>query len=146
MAISRIKAVFACDVRTLWDAVTSLENYSWRGDISRIEILSEKQFVEFTKNGYKTVFTITAAEPCKRWEFDLENEKIKGHWTGLFAPKEDGAELDFTENGFCETGFHAAVCPALFKKTTGAVCRRFEKSRRNECREERQGCATRKKP
>lgn len=98
MAVSRIKAVFACDVRTLWDTVTSLENYSWRGDISRIEILSEKQFAEFTKNGYKTVFTITAEEPCKRWEFDLENDNIKGHWTGLFAPKEDGAELDFTEN------------------------------------------------
>lgn len=36
------------------------------------------------RDGYATTFTITAMESCKRWEFDIENSNIKGHWTGLF--------------------------------------------------------------
>lgn len=38
MAISNIKASFQCNVQRVWAIVTSLENYSWRSDISKIEI------------------------------------------------------------------------------------------------------------
>ena len=44
MAVSKIKAVFSANVQELWDIVTSLENYQWRSDLSRIEVLNEKQF------------------------------------------------------------------------------------------------------
>lgn len=40
-----------------WDIVTSLENYSWRSDLSEIEIISDKRFIERTKDGYATNFT-----------------------------------------------------------------------------------------
>lgn len=63
MAISNIKAVFQSNLQTVWDTVTSLENYQWRSDLSRIEVVSEKQFIEYTKDGYATTFTITASEP-----------------------------------------------------------------------------------
>lgn len=46
MAISNIKAVFQQDIQKVWDKVTSLEDYTWRSDISKIEILNEQQFVE----------------------------------------------------------------------------------------------------
>ena len=78
MAIVNTKAVFESDINTVWKRVTSLTEYAWRSDISRIEILNDKQFVEYTKNGYATTFTITAAQPYKRWEFDMENENMKG--------------------------------------------------------------------
>jgi len=78
--------------------VTSLEQYSWRSDISSIEIISEHQFIEHTKDGYATTFTVTAKEPYKRWEFDMENENIKGHWTGIFTRKNGQTEIDFTED------------------------------------------------
>lgn len=29
MAVSNIKAVFHCDVKKVWDTVTSLHNYAW---------------------------------------------------------------------------------------------------------------------
>ena len=60
MAVSTIKASFQSDVKTIWDIVTSLEHYQWRSDLSCIEVVSEKQFIEYTKDGYATTFTITA--------------------------------------------------------------------------------------
>ena len=44
-----------------------------------------------------TAFTITTVEPCNRWEFDMENTNMRGHWTGLFTQTEEGTEMEFTE-------------------------------------------------
>lgn len=98
MAVSNIKAAFQQDIQKVWETVTSLTNYRWRSDLSKIEILNENQFVEYTKEGYATTFTITAMEPCKRWEFDMENENMKGHWIGKFAQRDGETEIDFTED------------------------------------------------
>lgn len=98
MAVSKIQAVFHSDIENVWNIVTSLENYKWRSDLSRIEIINEKQFIEYTKDGYATTFTITVQEPCKRWEFDMENSNIKGHWTGIFSEAEGQTIIDFTED------------------------------------------------
>jgi len=98
MAITNIKATFQCDVQRAWAVVTSLENYSWRSDLSRIEIISETPFIEYTKDGYPTTFTITTMEPFERWEFDMENDNIKGHWIGLFSQNGRETMIDFTED------------------------------------------------
>lgn len=50
------------------------------------------------KNGYATTFTVTVAEPYKRWEFDMENSNMKGHWIGVFIDKGNETQIDFTEN------------------------------------------------
>lgn len=39
MAIANIKTRFNCDSDRVWSLVTSLENYSWRSDLSRIEVV-----------------------------------------------------------------------------------------------------------
>ena len=98
MATSNIKAQFECDVKKVWDTVTSLDQYEWRSDLSKIEVINEKQFIEYTKDGFATTFTITASEPCKRWEFDMENSNMKGHWVGVFSEKDGQTEIDFTED------------------------------------------------
>lgn len=98
MAVSNIKAVLQCDVKKVWDTVTSLEKYQWRSDLSKIEVISETQFVEYTKDGFATTFTITVSEPYKRWEFDIENDNMTGHWSGIFTEKDGRTEIDFTEN------------------------------------------------
>ena len=87
MARSNIKAVFENDVQTVWNVITDVKNYIWRTDLSKTEIISDKQFIEYTKNGYATTFTITLFEPYKRWEFDVENSNIEGHWIGIFTQK-----------------------------------------------------------
>lgn len=97
MAISNIKASFSHDIHKVWEIVTDFENYNWRSDISRTEVLNEKQFIEYTKSGYATTFTVTIAEPCRRWEYDMENSNMKGHWIGIFTRKGKETEIDFTE-------------------------------------------------
>lgn len=98
MAISNIKAVLPSSVQELWNIVTSLEHYQWRSDLSKIEIINEKQFIEYTMDGFATTFTITASVPYERWEFDIENSNMTGHWIGVFSQKDGQAEIDFTEN------------------------------------------------
>ncbi len=98
MAVSEIKAVFPASVQEVWNIVTSLENYQWRSDLSRIEILNDKQFVEYTKAGFPTTFTVTVSEAYKRWEFSMENNNMRGYWIGIFEEKDGQTEIDFIED------------------------------------------------
>lgn len=97
MAVSSIKTVIRSDIRQVWEAVTDVAHYTWRSDLSKTEIIDEKQFVEYTKDGYPTTFTVTLAEPFKRWEFQMENTNMKGHWVGVFTEKGERTEVEFTE-------------------------------------------------
>lgn len=97
MAVSNLKAVFKSDVQTVWNLVTSLDKYQWRSDLSKVEVIDEKRFVEYTNDGYATAFTTTVFEPFKRWEFDMDNSNMRGHWTGVFTQGDGQTEVDFTE-------------------------------------------------
>ena len=116
MAISNIKAAFQQDIQKVWETVTSLEDYAWRSDLCKIEILNEKQFVEYTKEGYATTFTITVVEPCRCWEFDMENDNMKGHWTGVFIDKGNETQIDFTENVIPKKWFMKPFVKTYLKK------------------------------
>ena len=94
----KYESVISVLYKKVWDTVTSLDQYEWRSDLSKIEIINEKQFVEYTKDGFATTFTITVSEPCKRWEFDMENSNMKGHWVGIFSEIDGQTEIDFTED------------------------------------------------
>lgn len=98
MAIAKIKAVFQNDIKDVWDVVTSLDNWQWRSDLSKIEVINDKKFVEYTKDGYATTFTITVTKPLERWEFDMENTNMQGHWTGVFSMHNGQTEIEFTED------------------------------------------------
>jgi len=97
MTTSNIKAIIQCDIHKVWETVSAVERYhTWRSDVSKTEVIDEKQFIEYTKNGYPTTFTVTVAEPHRRWELDMENSHIKGHCTGVFVSKGSETEIDFT--------------------------------------------------
>ena len=99
MAISNIIALIDGDIRKVWDTVYAVEKYSlWRSDLSKTEIINEKQFIEYTKDGYATTFYTTAVELYERWEFDMENSNMTGHWIGVFTAKGNKTQIDFTEN------------------------------------------------
>lgn len=99
MAISTIRAEFQCETEKVWNIVTSLDNYTWRSDIDKIVVTEPgKQFEEHTKDGYITKFTITVCEDCKRYEFDMENDNMAGHWTGIFSYQDGVTTIDFTED------------------------------------------------
>ena len=98
MIKSNIKKQFSCDKNKLWDIITDNSNYKGRTGLSKIEIIDENHFIEYTKNNFPTYFTITAKEKLKEYKFDLENANLKGRWIGTFKELPNGQiELDFTE-------------------------------------------------
>lgn len=98
MAVSNIKALIPGELQKVWDLVLDIENYgAWRSDLSKAEVISDKKFIEYTKEGYPTTFTVTLVKPYRRWEFDMENSNMTGHWTGIFTAKGDKTEIEFTE-------------------------------------------------
>lgn len=98
MALAYIKADFPCTVERLWDVVTSLEDYAWRSDLSRIEVTGKNNFIEYTTDGKATYYTVTAEEPYKKWEFTMENTDIKGTWVCTFSEEDGRAAVKFTGN------------------------------------------------
>ena len=52
MAEANIKAIIPGDLRKVWDFVLDIENYdTWRSDLGKTEIISEKQFLNTPKMG-----------------------------------------------------------------------------------------------
>ena len=80
MATATIKKILNSDIQSVWETVLCVKRYSrWRSDLSKTQVIHDGQFIEFTKDGFATHFTVTKAEPYRRWEFDLENSRIRGH-------------------------------------------------------------------
>lgn len=98
MIQSTIKKEFNCDKEKLWNIITDNSNYCWRSDLSKIEIVDDKHFIEYAKNNYPTYFEITKKEKLKEYKFNIENTNMKGSWTGIFKELPNGnIELTFTE-------------------------------------------------
>lgn len=97
MAKVTIQEVFRVAPEQLWEIVTNNIHFSWRSDLERIEIIDDTKFVEYTKEGIATEFTITCKEEGSRYEFDMNNKNMQGHWTGIFRKVEGGVEVEFTE-------------------------------------------------
>lgn len=117
MATSNIKEMIDHDIHKVWETVLAVEKYSeWRSDLSKTEIINEKQFIEYTKAGYATTFTVTVVKPYKRWEFDMENTNMKGHWVGVFTSSGNGTLIDFTENVIPKKWFIKPFVKSYLKK------------------------------
>ncbi len=98
MIISSVEVVIPKEVQSVWKVVLDVEGYAqWRSDLQKAERIGNRQFVEYTKGGYPTTFTVTCTDICRRWEFDMENSNMTGHWTGIFDPREQETVIHFTE-------------------------------------------------
>ncbi len=98
MAIANIKVTLLCPIEKVWGKVTDLNDFVWRSDLTNIKIIDENTFVEISKDGIETYFKVTECIKNQSWSFEIENENIKGTWTGKFYSHGDKTTLDFTEN------------------------------------------------
>lgn len=96
--IFTIEKTFNSDIKIVWDIVTNLKNYHWRSDILRVDIINEKEFIEITKSGYLTIFTILKKEKFKYWEFKIDNSNMEGVWKGEFLVENGKTKVKFIEN------------------------------------------------
>lgn len=98
MVQSNIKKEFNYDIKKVWNIVTDNNNYSWRSDLSKIEIVNNQEFIEYDKNNFPTHFTITKKDYLKEYRFTIKNTNIEGTWIGIFKELPNNkVEIDFTE-------------------------------------------------
>ena len=129
MIKSNIKKQFSCDKNKLWNIIIDNSNYKWRTDLSKIEIIDETHFVEYTINNFPTYFTITTKEKLKEYKFDLENANLKGKWIGIFKELTNGnIELDFTE----EIEVNSLIMKLLAKSYLKSQQKRYMKNLERE--------------
>ena len=118
MTSSNIKAMIQCDSYKVWETVLAVEHYhTWRSDVSKTELIDEKQFIEYSPKGYSTTFTVTVVEQYKRWELDVRNSHTKGHWTLVFASKGSETEIDFTASVTAEKLSIRPIGKSVFEQT-----------------------------
>ena len=48
MAVSNINTIINNDIQKVWNIVLAVDKYNlWRSDLSKIEIINDKQFIEY---------------------------------------------------------------------------------------------------
>lgn len=98
MKMSTIISNFSSKLEDVWKVVTDNTAYTWRSDLRKIKISDdEKSFTEITKDGFETEFTITLKKPYERYEFNMKNKNMTGHWIGIFSKDGSGTKIEFIE-------------------------------------------------
>ena len=88
--------VFGSSVDKVWGKVTDHQEISWRSDLSDCKV-DKGGFTEYSLNGIATRFTVTMCIPHQRYEMDLENKNLSGHWIGVFQMENGRVRVTFTE-------------------------------------------------
>lgn len=98
MRKSVIVTEIPANIELVWDIVTDNYNTKWRSDLSKVDVLNEKEFVEYTVKGVATKFKIEAKEPMSYYEFSFGNDNMRGVWHGKFEAVNDKlTKLEFVE-------------------------------------------------
>ncbi|BAL00399.1 hypothetical protein OBV_32000 [Oscillibacter valericigenes Sjm18-20] len=98
MKKATVIARFHSSIEAVWNIVTDNTAFDWRSDIVKIEVSDDgNRFTEFTKDGFETEFTIALKKPYERYEFDMKNKNMDGHWIGFFSKDGSGTKIQFTE-------------------------------------------------
>lgn len=116
MATSKVTVRFPCPVEQVWHTVTDLAHTTWRSDLAGVVVLDETHFVEHTKSGYATNFTVTDCKALRRWVFTMENGNMSGSWEGVFEAAEGGTRLTCTETVNAKRWWMRPVVPGYLKR------------------------------
>ena len=116
MATSKVTVHFPCPVEQVWQVVTDLSQTTWRSDLAQVAVLDDAHFVEHTKSGYATNFSVTACEPLRYWAFTMENDNMSGSWEGIFEAAEGGTQLTCTETVSAKRWWMRPFVPGYLKR------------------------------
>lgn len=98
VTVSRCKTVLPASLSRVWNVVTDVKRYpEWRSDVERVEVPNDREFWEYTRDGYVTKFTISREETERCWEFSMDNDHMTGRWVGIFRQRGKATIADFTE-------------------------------------------------
>ena len=73
--VLNINTIISNDIQKVWNIVLAVDKYnSWRSDLSKTEIINDKQFIEYTKNVYRRLSLYYG----DRMTFDIESVVGRG--------------------------------------------------------------------
>lgn len=111
------KAQFNCSAEQLFRIITNNKEYGWRSDLKRIDVIKGgNSFIEYTKKGVPTLFTITSRIPYNKYEFKLQNNNLTGKWTGELHDTEAGSEMELTESIHVKSKLLSLFAPYFLKR------------------------------
>ena len=95
----------AGDPERVWAVITAVEDFpSWRGDVDRVEVLSERQgdktWSEHSSSGPMT-YRVTESTPFHRWTVEIADEDLGfgGTWTWELVARPPSTVITLTEQG-----------------------------------------------
>lgn len=116
MATVQNSITFPYLINLVWEAVTDTANASWRSDLNRIEVCDDTHFIEYSKEDIATSFTILQKQVPNSYVFTMENENMKGTWTGRFQACEAGTTFFMCEDVTAKKAFLKPFVKAYLKK------------------------------
>lgn len=113
---------FPYPIETVWAALTDLQHTQWRSDLERVGVMDDRHFVEYTKGGIATRFTVTAAHPPRHWAFAMENARMTGRWVGVLEPQGAATRVIFAESVFPKHRWLRPLVPAYLRRQQAQYC------------------------
>lgn len=122
-------AIIKENIQIVWDKITDNQKYSWRSDLSKIEIIDDKHFIEYDKSNFPTEFCITKKEENTRYEFDIKNKNLKGHFTAILQPiQEKETQITLVEEIEVDNVMMRLLAKGYLKKQQEKYVQDLEKS------------------
>jgi len=96
---SKKVVTFSSDLKTVWDVVINNEDYEWRSDISKIEILDGgESWIEYSHKNDSTTFKTIAKNKNKEYSFSMYNAIFTGQFISKFQNSPcEGGKVEFIE-------------------------------------------------
>jgi len=99
--IAKKEIILKYNVKTIWDIVVNNNDYKWRSDVKKVEILEDgKNWKEYydVKEKFFTKFTLKEKKGYTIYSFDMDNKNFYGNWMGNFTKINDNeTKCVFTE-------------------------------------------------
>jgi len=112
-------------VAQVFEAVSGQAQLFWRSDLSGIEALDERTYVEVGADGSEVRCTITARAPYSHYAIHRQSRESSGNW--VFECKENAAGTILTVAGSVDkSGLAALAAKAALKRQLRTLLRELE--------------------
>ena len=85
-----MKIDFKSSVEEVFKIVSNMDDCSWRSDLSKVKKVDNHTYLEYDRKHHVTNINITNCRKNIQFEYDIQNNNYKGHWSGQFAPLKNG--------------------------------------------------------
>ncbi|WP_294578490.1 hypothetical protein [uncultured Thomasclavelia sp.] len=80
---------FSSSIEKVFQTVTDLMDCSWRSDLAKVEKIDDNKFIEYNRKNQATKILVTDCRQNTQFEYEVQTNNYKGHWSGQFASLPD---------------------------------------------------------